>query len=107
MVFLHLYLKPVCLAHCPQKRSKRKEDAGSQQAFSEAGGVTWQELLGMGTMHGGMEAPRSLRKQRGAARGQKRRLSGATEEDGRESRSEAEGKIETDFLAGVEIKDNK
>lgn len=39
--------------------------------------------------------------------GLKQRLSGATEEDGRETRSEAEGKIETDFLAGVEIKDEQ
>lgn len=54
-----------------------------------------------------MEAPRSLRKQRGAARSQKRRRSGATEEDWGECRSEAEGKIETDFLAGVEIKEEQ
>lgn len=107
MVFLHLYLSPCVFGTQASKRSKRKGEAGSQQAFSAKGGVTWQELLGMGTMHGGMEAPRSLRKQRGAARGQKQRLSGATEEDGRESRSEAEGKIETDFLAGVEIKDEQ
>lgn len=39
--------------------------------------------------------------------GPDQRLSGATEEDGRESRSEAEGKIETDFLAGVEIMDGQ
>jgi len=34
-------------------------------------------------------------------------LGGATEEEGRETRSEAEGKIETDFLAGVEIMDGQ
>lgn len=47
----------------------------------------------MGTMHGGMVAAKSLNQ----------RLSGATGEDGREIGSEAEGKIETDFLAGVKI----
>lgn len=104
---MHLYLRPVCLAHCPQKGPKEKRTQGHNKHSARTGGVTWQELLGMGTMHGGLEAPRSLRKQRGAARGQKRRLSGATEEDGRESRSEAEGKIETDFLAGVEIKEQQ
>lgn len=66
--------------------------------------MTWQELLGLGTMHGGMEAPWSLRKRKGAARSQKRRPSGAKEKDSRESGSEAGEKIETDFLAGVEIK---
>lgn len=35
--------------------------------------------------------------------GQNQHLSGASEDDGRESRSEAEGKIATDFLAGVVI----
>lgn len=39
--------------------------------------------------------------------GPNQHLSGATEDDGRETRSEAEGKIETDFLAGVEIKDGQ
>lgn len=34
-------------------------------------------------------------------------LSGDTENEGRGTRSEAEGKIETDFLAGVEIIDEQ
>lgn len=34
-------------------------------------------------------------------------LSGATKEEERETRSEAEGKIEADLLAGVEIMDEQ
>lgn len=48
-------------------------------------------------MHGGMVAAKSLNQ----------RLSGATGDDRREIRAEAEGKIETDFLAGVEIIDRQ
>ncbi|CAB1451270.1 unnamed protein product [Pleuronectes platessa] len=51
-------------------------------------------------MHGGMAATRSpLTGTEAAGWGRDQRLCGATGEDGRKSRSDAEGKIETDFLA--------
>lgn len=48
-------------------------------------------------MHGGMAAAKNLN----------HHLCGATGEDRREISSEAEEKIETDFLAGVEIIDRQ
>lgn len=53
-------------------------------------------------MHGGTARPWGSG-HREKPLGAKVELSGAAEEDGTETRSEAEGKIETDFLAGVEI----
>lgn len=53
-------------------------------------------------MHGGTAHP-GASGHREKPLGAKMKLSGAAEEDGKETRSEAEGKIETDFLAGVEI----
>lgn len=53
-------------------------------------------------MHGGTAHPGGSG-HREKPLGVKVKLSGAAGEDGKETRSEAEGKIETDFLAGVEI----
>lgn len=53
-------------------------------------------------MHGGTTHPGGSG-HREKPLGSKVKLSGAAEEDGKETRAEAEGKIETDFLAGVEI----
>ncbi len=88
------------------KARKRKEKTGSRQVFCAKG--VW---TGTNSWHGhnawwdgsAQEPPDRDR----SCLGPNQRLSGATEEDGRESRSEAEGKIETDFLAGVEIIDGQ
>lgn len=57
---------------------------------------------GTDTMHGGMAHPGGSG-HREKRLGAKVKLSGAAEKDVKETRSEAEGKIETDFLAGVKI----
>lgn len=95
----------MCLVQGPQKSANEKKRQGHDK-YSVLKGCELAQTLGTGTMHGGMAAPRSLLTETEAA-WPDQRLSGATEEDGRESRSEAEGKIETDFLAGVEIMDGQ
>lgn len=100
----------VCLAHGSSKGPERKEEAGSQQAFSAKGGRDLARTPWHGhnaRRDGSTQGPcRDTRRSSSGAK-KKRRLSGAAEQDGRESGSEAEGKIETDFLAGVEIKDEQ
>lgn len=89
------------------EKAQRKEKTGSRQVFAAIRGVSWHT----GSWHGhnawwdgSTQRPRD--RGRGCL-GPNSRLSGASEEDGRETGSEAEGKIETDFLAGVEIIDGQ
>lgn len=84
-----------------RRARKKRERRGSQQVFGVKRGVSWHKPLARAQCMAGrrVHEPLDTEKPLGA----KVKLSGAAEEDGTETRSEAEGKIETDFLAGVEI----
>ena len=91
----------VCLAQGPQRSAKeRKEGCHNYLGLQ---GLELAQALGMDTIHGRMAASSRDR----SCLGLYQHLGGATAEEGRETRSEAEGKIETDFLAGVEIMDGQ
>lgn len=106
MFFVHPYLSPVCVWHRGLEKSSKKRKDRVTTTIPSWRGVNRHRLLARAQWREARQRPGASPTETEDARGQTS-VSVGPQNKRREAGSEAEGKIEADFLAGVEIIDGQ